>query len=110
MGLMKKNLSIIPFLVQITNEDKHMEKFGMRAKYMTLDPTKNKYVKYFCNIQMIQEYLCKRVDKHLVPKVNNTNLNKSVVAIHAIVFSYLLRHADGETLFDQATNIMKVVH
>jgi len=53
MGLMKKHLLIIPFLVYIANEDKHVERFGMHAKYMTLDPTKNKYVKYFRNIQMI---------------------------------------------------------
>ncbi|CAK9206244.1 unnamed protein product [Sphagnum troendelagicum] len=110
MGLMKKHPSIIPFLVYIANEDKHMERFAVRAKYMTLDPAKNKYVKYFRNIRMIQDYLCKRADKHLVPKVNNTNVDKSVAAIHATVFSCLRRRADGEALLDQATNTVKVVH
>ncbi|CAM6014004.1 unnamed protein product [Sphagnum balticum] len=110
MGLMKKHPSIIPFMLYIANEDKHLERFAVRAKYMTLDPAKNKYVKYIRNIRTIQDYLCKRADKHLVPKVNNTNVDKSVAAIHATVFSCLRRCADGEALLDQATNTVKVVH
>lgn len=110
MGLMKKHPSIIPFMVYISNEDKHLERFAVRAKYMTLDPTRNKYVKYIRNIRTIQEYLCKRADKHLVPKVNNTNVDKSVAAIHATVFSCMRRLEDGEVLLDQATNTVKVLH
>uniref|UniRef100_A0A453GXQ3 2-phosphoglycerate kinase n=1 Tax=Aegilops tauschii subsp. strangulata TaxID=200361 RepID=A0A453GXQ3_AEGTS len=68
MGLMKKHPSIIPFMIYISNEGKHTERFAVRAKYMTLDPTKNKYVKYINNIRTIQEYLCSRADKYLVPK------------------------------------------
>jgi 2-phosphoglycerate kinase len=93
MGLMKKHPSIIPFMVYITNEDKHMERFVVRAKYMTLDPAKNRYIKYIQNIRAIQEYLCNRADKHLVPKINNTNVDQSVAAIHATVFSCLRRRA-----------------
>ncbi|CAK9190304.1 unnamed protein product [Sphagnum troendelagicum] len=110
MGLMKKHPSIIPFMVYIANEGKHMERFAVRAKYMTLDPAKNKYVKYIRNIRTIQEYLCLRADKHLVPKINNTNVDKSVAAIHATVFSCLRRREEGEPLLDQATNTVKVVH
>ncbi|KAI3722051.1 hypothetical protein L2E82_33075 [Cichorium intybus] len=109
MGLMKKHPSIIPFMIYITNEDKHMERFAVRAKYMTLDPAKNKYVKYIRNIRTIQEYLCNRADKHLVPKVNNTNVDKSVAAIHATVFSSLRRREAGEQLYDSTTNTVFVV-
>ncbi|KAL8204743.1 hypothetical protein R6Q57_010366 [Mikania cordata] len=109
MGLMKKHPSIIPFMIYITNEDKHMERFAVRAKYMTLDPAKNKYVKYIRNIRTIQEYLCNRADKHLVPKINNTNVDKSVAAIHATVFSCLRRREAGEQLYDPATNTVSVV-
>ncbi|CAL5424184.1 unnamed protein product [Camellia sinensis] len=109
MGLMKKHPSIIPFMIYITNEDKHMERFAVRAKYMTLDPAKNKYVKYIRNIRSIQEYLCKRADKHLVPKINNTNVDKSVAAIHATLFSCLRRREAGEQLYDPATNTVSVV-
>ncbi|KAJ7562802.1 hypothetical protein O6H91_03G084900 [Diphasiastrum complanatum] len=109
MGLMRKHPSIIPFMVYIANEEKHLERFAVRAKYMTLDPAKNKYVKYIRNIRTIQDYLCKRADKHLVPMVNNTNVDKSVAAIHATIFSSLRRREAGEPLYDQATNTVKVV-
>ncbi|ONK63776.1 uncharacterized protein A4U43_C07F18810 [Asparagus officinalis] len=110
VGLMKKHASIIPFMVYITNEEKHMERFAVRAKYMTLDPAKNKYVKYIRNIRTIQEYLSNRADKHLVPKINNTNVDRSVAAIHATVFSCLRRREAGELLYDSATNTVSVVH
>ncbi|KAK9185896.1 hypothetical protein WN943_026255 [Citrus x changshan-huyou] len=109
MGLMKKHPSIIPFMIYITNEDKHMERFAVRAKYMTLDPAKNKYVKYIRNIRTIQDYLCQRADKHLVPKINNTNVDKSVAAIHATVFSCLRRREGGEQLYDPTTNTVTVI-
>ncbi|KAL7084954.1 hypothetical protein ACP275_14G254600 [Erythranthe tilingii] len=109
MGLMKKHPSIIPFMIYISNEGKHLERFAVRAKYMTLDPARNKYVKYIRNIRTIQEYLCKRADKHLVPKINNTNVDKSVAAIHATVFSCLRRREAGENLYDPITNTVSVV-
>ncbi|XP_054812500.1 P-loop NTPase domain-containing protein LPA1 homolog 1-like isoform X2 [Prosopis cineraria] len=109
MGLMKKHPSIIPFMIYITNEDKHLERFAVRAKYMTLDPARNKYVKYIRNIRTIQDYLCKRADKHLVPKINNTNVDKSVAAIHATVFSCLRRREAGELLYDPTRNTVTVV-
>ncbi|KAG2662593.1 hypothetical protein PVAP13_1KG546000 [Panicum virgatum] len=109
MGLMKKHPSIIPFMIYITNEEKHMERFAVRAKYMTLDPAKNRYIKYIRNIRAIQEYLCNRADKHLVPKINNTNVDQSVAAIHATVFSSLRRREAGEQLYDLNTNTVAVV-
>ncbi|KAK4772628.1 hypothetical protein SAY86_014403 [Trapa natans] len=109
MGLMKKHPSIIPFMIYITSEDKHMERFAVRAKYMTLDPAKNKYVKYIKNIRTIQDYLTRRADKHLVPKINNTNVDRSVAAIHATVFSCLRRREAGETLYDSTTNTVSVI-
>lgn len=109
MGLMKKHPSIVPFMVYISNEGKHLERFAVRAKYMTLDPAKNKYVKYIRNIRTIQDYLCKRADKHLVPKVNNTNVDKSIALIHATIFSSLRRREAGEPLLDPATNTVKIV-
>ncbi|URE16584.1 2-phosphoglycerate kinase-related [Musa troglodytarum] len=110
MGLMKKHPSIIPFMIYITNEGKHMERFAVRAKYMTLDPAKNKYVKYIQNIRAIQEYLCNRADKHLVPKIKNTNVDRSVAAIHATVFGCLRRRESGEQLYDPTTNTVSVIH
>ncbi|KAK3129374.1 hypothetical protein QOZ80_6BG0478560 [Eleusine coracana subsp. coracana] len=110
MGLMRKHPSIIPFMVYISNEGKHTERFAVRAKYMTLDPTKNKYVKYISNIRAIQEYLCSRADKYLVPKINNTNVDRSVASIHATVFSCLRKRATGDQLYDPDTNTVALVN
>uniref|UniRef100_A0A7N0VBY7 Uncharacterized protein n=1 Tax=Kalanchoe fedtschenkoi TaxID=63787 RepID=A0A7N0VBY7_KALFE len=110
MGLMKKHPSIIPFMIFITQESKHLERFAVRAKYMTLDPAKNKYVKYIKNIRTIQEYLCKGADKHYVPKVNNSNVDKSVAAIHATVFGCLRRRDAGEQLYDDTKKTVALVN
>ncbi|ONM20818.1 P-loop NTPase domain-containing protein LPA1 homolog 1 [Zea mays] len=110
MGLMRKHPSIIPFMIYISNEGKHTERFAVRAKYMTLDPTKNKYVKYISNIRTIQEYLCSRADKYLVPKVNNTNVDRSVASIHATVFSCLRRRSNGDQLYDPEGNTIAIVN
>ncbi|KAG2633683.1 P-loop NTPase domain-containing protein LPA1 homolog isoform X2 [Panicum virgatum] len=110
MGLMRKHPSIIPFMIYISNEGKHTERFAVRAKYMTLDPAKNKYVKYISNIRTIQEYLCSRADKYLVPKVNNTNFDRSVASIHATVFSCLRRRANEDRLYDPDTNTVALVN
>lgn len=106
---MRKHPSIIPFTIYISNEDKHLERFAVRAKYMTLDPGKNKYVKYIRNIRTIQAYLCNRADKYLVPKINNTNIDRSVAAIHATVFSCLRRREAGENFYDFTTNTVRLV-
>ena len=39
----------------------------------------------------MQDYLCRRADKHLIPKVDNTNVDRSVATIHATVLA-CLRH------------------
>ncbi|CAM6026691.1 unnamed protein product [Sphagnum balticum] len=54
---MKKHPSIIPFVVYIANDEKHMERFAVCAKYMTFDPMKTNMSMYICNIQTIQVYL-----------------------------------------------------
>ncbi|XP_024368091.1 P-loop NTPase domain-containing protein LPA1 homolog 1 [Physcomitrium patens] len=110
MKLMKKHPSIIPFMVYIAKEEKHMQRFAVRAKQMTTDPTKNKYVKYIKNIRTIQDYLCRGADKHFVPKVNNTNVDKSVAAIHSTIFNCLRRREAGESLFDPKTKSSKIIH
>ena len=97
-------------MVYIANESKHMQRFAVRAKMMTLDPAKNKYIKYIKNIRTIQDYLCKGADKRLIPKINNTNVDKSVAAIHATVFSCLRRRENGEPLLDAKSDTCKVIH
>lgn len=41
--LMARHPDVLPFLVHIASEDKHVERMAVRAKYMTLDPHKNRH-------------------------------------------------------------------
>lgn len=36
--MMQRHPSVVPFLVHISNEAKHMERFAVRSKVMTLRP------------------------------------------------------------------------
>lgn len=36
--------SVIPFIIHIKNKKKHMERFAVRSRYMTLDPNLNRYI------------------------------------------------------------------
>lgn len=65
--------------------------FQVRAKHMTLDPGANRYVKHIQQIRVIQDYLVTRADRHCIPKVNNTNVDRSVALIHATILSSLRR-------------------
>ena len=58
---------------------------------MTLDPEVNRYVAHFKQIRVIQDYLAMRAERHAVPRVNNTNVDRSVAAIHATVLAFLRR-------------------
>ena len=51
---------------------KHRERFAVRARYMTLKPSENKYVKYFSNIRIIQKDLTDRADMVSIPMIDNT--------------------------------------
>ena len=86
---------ILPFLVTIGSEAKHRERFAVRAKHMSLLPESNRYVKYFRQIRQIADYLDARAAKHGVPRVNNTNVDRSVDVIHAAAFGTLRRAACG---------------
>ena len=63
LAMFKKYQCIFPFTVKlkiqiiIDNEKKHMERFAVRSKYMTLVSSLNKYVKNFANIRVIQKVL-----------------------------------------------------
>lgn len=103
--IMDKHPCVLPFLVYISNETKHRERFAVRAKYMTLDPGANRYVKHLRQIRVIQSYLVKRADRHCIPRVDNTNVDRSVAAIHATVLSCLRRQSRGEEILDRVTKL-----
>ncbi|RHY37616.1 hypothetical protein DYB34_014051, partial [Aphanomyces astaci] len=87
--LVRRHPNCIPFVIYISNETKHRERFAVRAKHMTVDPQENKYIKYFDNIRIIQRHLCKNADKFLIPKVDNTNVDRSLVTIQTTLIRAL---------------------
>jgi 2-phosphoglycerate kinase len=92
--LMRRHQSIVPFLIFISNETKHYERFAVRSRYMALDPNMNKYIKHFGNIRMIQKFLCKKADNYLIPKIDNTNVDRSIATIHSTLVKVLRKVID----------------
>lgn len=101
LELMKKHRYVCPYLVYISNDSKHKERFAVRAKYMTLDAKDNKYIKYFGNIRMIQSYLCERADLFNIPKIDNTNIDRSLATAHYSVFKSLKKILQSDEILKE---------
>ena len=102
--MVKKFNNCVPFLIYISNENKHRERFAVRSKYMTLEKRLNKYVENFASIRCIQKYLTKKAEEYLIPKVDNSNVDKSVGIVHRTMVRCLRRISIGESLYDFENN------
>ena len=98
--MMKKYTTVVPFFLYISNEAKHMERFAVRAKAMTLKPESNRYVKHLDSIRYIQNHLQTTASECRLPMVDNTNVDRSLAAIHATVLCSLRRRYDGQHWLD----------
>ena len=103
-AMVKRFDNCVPFLIYISNENKHRERFAVRSKYMTLEKRHNKYVQNFSSIRCIQKHLIKKADEYLIPKVDNSNVDKSVGLVHRTIIRCLRRIAVGERLYDSENN------
>ena len=92
---------VVPFLVYISNESKHLERFAVRARYMALTAAKNRYVHFFQNIRTIQADMGARADAARLPKIDNTNVDRSVAMIHDVTLAALREAAAGGSLVDR---------
>lgn len=82
--------SCIPFVIYISNENKHRERFAVRAKSQTsLDPSNNKYIRFFSNIRAIQSHIITAADGHMFPHIDNTNVDRSVSLMHSVIMKAL---------------------
>ena len=99
--LMKSFPSILPFVIIIKDKDKHKERFAVRSKCMTLDPKLNKYIAYFSNIRAIQKKFIAKADEVLIPKIDNSNVDRSLGLIHATIVKTLRKMAEGVDLYDR---------
>ena len=108
--VMEKYSFCVPFVITIKNEEKHKERFAVRAKQMTLDPKFNKYIENFSNIRHIHKYMCKKYEAALIPKLDNCNVDKSVGLIHSTLVRCLRKIINNDPLYDieskKATNLI----
>jgi 2-phosphoglycerate kinase len=114
VSVMKKLMvnypSCVPFIVCIKNKVKHLERFAVRSKQMTLDPRVNRYVAHFSNIRAIQKKFVDKADEALIPKVDNSNLDRSLGIVHAVIIRVLRRMSEGSLAYDQRRKQCSVVH
>lgn len=86
---MLKHKYTFPFLIYIDKAEKHKERFAVRSKLMTLDARYNKYIENFESIRIIQNYLTKKCDRFLIPKIDNNNIDKSLGMIQETILRAL---------------------
>ena len=98
--MLSKYPTCIPFVLYIKNKNKHAERFAVRAKHMTLDPKFNKYISSIKCIRTIQDYLIKKSEEVLVPRVENHNVDRSVSVIQTTIMRCLHRISEGNVLYD----------
>jgi 2-phosphoglycerate kinase len=98
--MMKKYNSCIPFIMCIKNEEKHKERFAVRTKHMTIDPRYNKYIKHVKSIRIIQKHLIKKAEAALIPRIDNSNVDKSIGLIHVTIVRCLRQLTEGTNIFD----------
>ncbi|ORY94208.1 hypothetical protein BCR43DRAFT_526577 [Syncephalastrum racemosum] len=110
--LAEKHPHCIPLVIYISNEHKHSERFAIRAKYMTVAPRANKYIKYFDNIRLIQSHLCQQANQFLIPTVDNTNVDRSLAILHTTVVNVMsrLQSIGASSLVDPATGKLFILH
>ena len=103
-----------PFLVHISNEQKHAERFAVRAKAMVAindtrgswkergkkgeEKASNSYVAALPRIRAIQGHLRALALRFSVPAVDNTSVDRSVEAVAAAVLACARRVASGGRL------------
>lgn len=104
LALVQKHPTCVPFVIYISHETKHRERFAVRARHMTIDPQENKYIKHFDNIRIIQRHLCKHADRFLIPKINNTNVDRSIATIQSTLIRVLRKLDRGDELVDAKLN------
>ena len=92
---------LIPFLVYISNETKHRERFAVRSSIRqtltaaaasgpSLHAADNPYIASFPAIRFIQKQLLSS-SSQLMPAIDNTNMDRSVAAVHEIALHVMLR-------------------
>lgn len=88
----------LPLLVQIRKEDRHRQRFAVRARCMSLNPKGNKYVSHLAHIRVIQTFLAVQAEEEKAAgarllSINNTNIDRSLMVAHQALLR-LMEHVD----------------
>jgi 2-phosphoglycerate kinase len=67
---------------------------------MTLDPKYNKYIQFFRSIRCIHKHLAKKAEALLIPRIDNSNVDKSVGTIHSTIVRVMRKLEEGEKVYD----------
>jgi hypothetical protein len=69
---------------------------------MTLEPRLNRYTKYFERIRILQDYSCQQAELHRICRVDNTNMDRTLIILHRVLYNVLKRQtASQETSTDR---------
>ena len=92
----------VPFVIHISNEGKHRDRFAVRARSMvTVAPGRNRYVAALGRVRAIQAYLLRGAGRTAIPTVDNTSVDRSVAAMAATVLQCVKRAARGAPLTER---------
>lgn len=64
---------------------------------MTLEPKMNRYMKYFEKIRIIQDYLCQQAQFHHISRIDNTNMDRTLMILNRVLYNVLSRRTLRET-------------
>lgn len=103
MDIVQSFPNIAPFLIYIKKEDFHQQRFAVRAKYMTTDPSQNRYISNFGRIRLVQTELSTKSSEFLIPKIDNRNIDRTIETIHHTVFLYMKKLEGRPSLYDPYT-------
>ena len=86
---------VLPFLIHISNETKHRERFALRSHPSAVNP----YILHFPAIRTIQKAVMAQADamgaSAWLPSIDNTNMDRSVAAAHDIVSRIMVREGSA---------------
>ena len=66
-----------------------VRKCNILNRYMTLEPAQNKYIRFFDNIRAIQSHVISKAEEHMFPRIDNTNVDRSVSLMHSVIMKAL---------------------
>ena len=100
LKIVKQFPNVVPFLIYIKKEDFHRQRFAVRAKYMTTDPSQNRYISNFEAIRTVQHALSQGASEYQIPKIDNRNIDRSLETLHQTLFSYLKKLEGRPSMYD----------